>query len=210
MNDAIKTQISAFVDGELPDNEAELLLRRMSQDRELRHQAVEYLYMGRAMRGERNVASMGQLRDRISAALDDKTLLEEFDVADTARPGFMRPVAGVAIAATVALLALLGLRQITAVPDVDAPLADGTVAGTVVDDAYTEPELGDDQLRDYYLRHSATSSYFGANSINARLVTLELREGVVVDSEGTGQPVDETDEEAEPISIQDTEEEQTP
>ena len=36
MNDGIKMQISAFVDGELPDNEAELLLRRLSQDLDLR------------------------------------------------------------------------------------------------------------------------------------------------------------------------------
>ena len=39
MNDAIKMQISAFVDGELPDNECELLLRRLSHDAELRQQA---------------------------------------------------------------------------------------------------------------------------------------------------------------------------
>ena len=32
MNEGIEMQISAFVDGELPENEAELLLRRMSQD----------------------------------------------------------------------------------------------------------------------------------------------------------------------------------
>jgi len=36
MNEAIKMQLSAFVDGELPENESELLLRRLSQDAELR------------------------------------------------------------------------------------------------------------------------------------------------------------------------------
>ncbi len=35
MNEGIEMQISAFVDGELPENEAELLLRRMSEDLEL-------------------------------------------------------------------------------------------------------------------------------------------------------------------------------
>ena len=53
MNDAIKTQISAFVDGELPDNESEMLLRRLSQDLELRQQAAEYFAIGRAMQGHR-------------------------------------------------------------------------------------------------------------------------------------------------------------
>jgi negative regulator of sigma E activity len=210
MNDAIKTQISAFIDGELPDNEAELLLRRMSQDGELRQQAAEYLCMGRAIRGERSVAGIGRLRDRISAALDDKAFLEELDVAVTARSRFIRPLAGVAIAATVALAALLGLQQLSTVPDGRPPAADGAVAENVVDPAYTEPQLADDQLRDYYLRHSATSSYFGANSINARLVTLELRDGVIIDSEFAEQLIDESEDEADLTHTQGAQEERTP
>ena len=56
MNDAIRMQISAFVDGELPENEAELLLRRMSQDIELRNEVAEYLAIGRLVRGEHGLA----------------------------------------------------------------------------------------------------------------------------------------------------------
>ena len=76
MNDGIKMQISAFVDGELPQNEAELLLRRLCQDRELRQQVAEYLAMGRVIRGERSVSGMSTLRGRISASLDDTSLQE--------------------------------------------------------------------------------------------------------------------------------------
>ncbi|MDH3613887.1 MAG: sigma-E factor negative regulatory protein [Gammaproteobacteria bacterium] len=191
MNDAIKTQISAFVDGELPQNEAELLLRRLCQDRELRQQAAEYLAMGRVMRGERRVAGMDRLRERISAVLDDKSLQEEFAVAESGAPRYLRPVAGAAIAATVALAAVIGLQQMYAVPDVDPVPGNETIAASVDGSAYTVPVQDDDQLRDYYLRHSATSSYFGANSINARLVTLQLREGVIIDAEDSEAPVDE-------------------
>ena len=178
MNDAIKMQISAYVDGELPQNEAELLLRRMCQDRELRQQAAEYLGMGRAIRGERVIAGMEKLRERVSAALDDTVLHEELAVADSTVPRFFRPVAGVAIAATVALAALIGLQQLTAVPEEDALIDDA--AATATNDGYTVPDQDDDLLRDYYLSHGDTSSYFGANSINARLVNLQLREGVII------------------------------
>ena len=178
MNDAIKMQISAFVDGELPQNEAELLLRRMCQDRELRQQAAEYLGMGRAIRGERVIAGMEKLRERVSAALDDTVLHEELAVADSTAPRFFRPLAGVAIAATVALAALIGLQQLTAVPEEDALIDDA--AATATNDGYTVPDQDDDLLRDYYLSHGDTSSYFGANSINARLVNLRLREGVII------------------------------
>lgn len=197
MNDSIKMQISAFVDGELPQNEAELLLRRLCQDHDLRQQAAEYLSMGRAMRGERQFTGMAMLRERISATLDDKSLQVEFDIAATKRPRYLRPLAGVAIAGTVALAALLGLQQMTAIPDADTAARDEAVAVTV-DDSYTVPDQDDDQLRDYYLRHNATSSYFGANSINARLVTLQLREGVLVDTEIVEAPIDEDDAATEP------------
>ncbi|MDH3265860.1 MAG: sigma-E factor negative regulatory protein [Gammaproteobacteria bacterium] len=196
MNDAIKMQISAFADGELPQNEAELLLRRLCQDRELRQQVAEYLAMGRAMRGERGIAGIENLRGRIAAALDDTTFQEEPDIISSARPRFLRPLAGVAIAASVALAALLGLQQVSRVADIDSTPANTAVAESVEDGAYTVPDQGEDQLRDYYLRHSATSSYFGVNSINARLVTLQLREGVIVDSQATELNAEDADEEA--------------
>jgi hypothetical protein len=203
MNDAIKMQISAFVDGELPQNEAELLLRRLCQDRDLRQQAAEYLAMGRVMRGERTVAGISMLRERISAALDDKAMQAEFDVAATERPRYFRPVVGVGIAATVALAALLGLQQMSNVPDADPASGSQTVAD-IVEDSYTVPEQDDDQLREYFLRHSATSAYFGANSINARLVTLQLREDVLLDSETAEQPVDEDGEKADSTDVVDS------
>ena len=56
MNEAIRMQLSAFVDGELPSNEAELLLRRMSQDVSLRQEVAEYLAIGRLIRAEAGLA----------------------------------------------------------------------------------------------------------------------------------------------------------
>jgi len=57
--------------------------------------------------------------------------------------------------------------------------------------AYTVPDQVDDQLREYYMRHNASSSYFGADSINARLVTLQLRDGVIVESDTEVVPAEE-------------------
>lgn len=182
MNDAIKTQISAFVDGELPQNEAELLLRRMSQDRALRQQAAEYLALGRAMRGERTVAGMSTLRDRIAAAIDDDALQQELPVAKQQSSRLLRPLVGVAIAATVALAAILGLQQVAVISGGDDAMTEDTVAD-VVSPAYTVPALSEDKLREYYLRHSASSAYVGAGSINARLVTLELPGDVLVEAQ---------------------------
>jgi len=193
MNDAIKTQISAFVDGELPQNEAELLLRRLCQDVELRNQAAEYLAMGRAMRGERAIAGMSTLRERVSAAIDDKELLEEFADADAegGAPRFTRPLVGVAIAATVALAALLG-----DVAEVENAQGSEAVAGAR-DGSYTVPEPDYDLLRDYYDSHDASSSHIGFNSITPRLITYEIRDGELVEIEVTDAPAQSDEQEAE-------------
>ena len=196
MNDAIKTQISAFVDGELPQNEAELLLRRLCQDVELRNQAAEYLAMGRAMRGERAIAGMSMLRERVSAAIDDKQLQEEFADAEAAAPRFMRPLVGVAIAATVALAALIGLQQMSGVPDAETVQGSEAVAGAT-DGSYTVPEPDYDLLRDYYNSHDASSSHIGFDSITPRLITYEIRDGELVEIEATDAPVQNDEQEAE-------------
>ena len=192
MNDAIKMQISAFVDGELPENEAQLLLRRMSQDRHLRQQASTYLMIGRALRGERSVAGMTSLRERISAAIDDSVQEEGPEAADAEAPRYLRPLLGLAIAATVALVAIVGLQRAWDVP------ASQPAPAALVDTGYTVPEPPNDQLREYYLRHSASSSLFGASSINTRLVTLQLRDGMLVESDAEGVGPSDVDAKDEP------------
>ena len=195
MNDSIRTQISAFIDGELPANEAELLLRRMSQDLELRQQAAEYLAMGRVIRGERSVRGIESLRKRISNELDDKSAQQDFDVIATGGSRYVRPLAGVAIAATVALAAIFSLQQTVSVTGINelADSGSAAVAELENDGAYTVPDQADDQLREYYNRHNASSSYFEADSINARLVTLQLGNEALIEDDAEIPPDDEVD-----------------
>ena len=195
MNDAIRMQISAFVDGELPDAEADLLLRRMSQDAELRRKAAEYLEIGRALRGERNVRGIDRLLERIAAEIDDKPMDDDVAAPASAPAKAIRPLAGIAVAASVALVAIFGL-QVT--PGVDDEIAsESAVAETADDPGYTVPQQIDEQLRQYYLSHGASSSELGANGMNARLVSLRLSEEEL--SEEDAEDSDEADESAEEL-----------
>lgn len=197
MNDALKMQISAFVDGELPADEAELLTRRLSRDADLRQQASQYLAIGRMMRGEPQYRDMDGLQQRIAAAVDAEDALSAVEAAPAGQR-FLRPLAGVAIAASVAMLALFGLqRGELAETGIDAATTAQMVA---IDDAsYTEPDVAvtetdrpGDVLTQYYLSHGATSGELGANGVLSRLVTLELREGELVEIS----PPDEEDDPA--------------
>ncbi|MGI9236699.1 MAG: sigma-E factor negative regulatory protein [Woeseiaceae bacterium] len=177
MNDAIRMQISAFVDGELPDNEADLLLRRMGQDVELRLKVAEYLAIGRALRGESSVPGVHRIHERVAAEIDDKPFEEDVETGGKPPAAAIRPLAGVAIAATVALLAIFGLQRAIVVDETDAGAMEETVAE--VDSGYTVPQPVDEQLRQYYLIHSAAATEFGANGINSRFVTLRTSEEVL-------------------------------
>jgi sigma-E factor negative regulatory protein RseA len=168
MNEGIKMQISAFVDGELPEAEAQLLLRRLSQDIELRQQAAEYFAIGRAMRGQGSVAEIGDLRGRIAAAIDDRLIAEEFSEIERVGPRYTRPLAGIAIAATVAFVAILGLQQISTVPGTSVDAAAPAIAQGADDESYTVPKI------DYFQRHSEFSSEVGNNNFDFRRVSAEL------------------------------------
>jgi len=174
MNDAIRMQISAFVDGELPDNEADLLLRRMGQDAELRHRVAEYLAIGRTLRGETSVPGVDRIHERVAAAIDDKPLDVPNETGGTPSTTAVRPLIGLAVAATVALVAIFGLQQTLSVNGTDSQPLEGAVAE--IDDGYTVPKPMDDQLRQYYLSHGETATENGANGINSRFVVLRLNE----------------------------------
>jgi sigma-E factor negative regulatory protein RseA len=183
MNDAIREQLSAFVDGELPENEAELLLRRMSQDVELRQDVAEYLAIGRLMRSEPGLAGADRLHERISAAIDEKPA----DAGDNAlalqTSRAIRPLAGVAVAATVALVAIFALQQTTGIDELTneapVPLASDNAQGDVVPSIDVQQE----RQRQFFRNHADSSSQFGANSMISRVVSLRFSEELVGDPE---------------------------
>ena len=193
MNETIRMQLSAYVDGELPDSESELLIRRLSQDSELRGQVAEYLELGRIMRGEQSVAGIHRLRHRVAAELDDSPEVPGEMVAEKPATNLWRPVGGVAVAAAVAVLAILGLQQFPA----DAPEEQASAASneTIAPPAEYVVPPDDSELREYMRMHGESSTAQGANGINARLASFELLdEAGVGESEDSGATEDLTPE----------------
>ena len=188
MNDGIRMQISAFVDGELPENEAELLLRRMSQDAELRQEVAEYMAMGRLVRREPGLAGADRLHERIAAAIDDRPADAGDSTGVVTASRAIRPLAGAAIAATVALVAIFALQQTTVVDELpgESPLP-------VANESVPNVDAQQERQRQYFLNHAETSSQFGANGMNSRVVSLRFSEDVTLEPEEVDDP-DTTDE----------------
>ncbi len=187
MNEAIRMQLSAFADGELPDNEKELLLRRLSQDPAMRRQVAEYLALGRAIRGEVPVRGIERLRERVAGAIGALDVPPsdagvETGGAPAAKRRFGRPVAGFGIAAAVAVLAIFGLQR---VDDGTVPAGGPAVANGVEFPAQPAP---DDRLQQFRLLHDAEA---GNNGMRSRFANFEERQDLVEVA-----PPDDVDEDA--------------
>jgi len=189
-------QVSAFVDGELPENEAELLVRRLSQDAVLRQQVAEYLAIGRIMRGEYSAQGSDVLRERIAAELDERPLQ---DVADSAAieksSRYVRPLAGFAIAASVALVAIIGLRQ-----TVDVGVTDTAV---VAEDVVSEiiPTMSDDEHRQYLLLHGLETESLSTQVTSLQYRADELAEEAAANELENEDEADDPDDD-EPVTSQ--------
>ncbi len=133
MSDTIREQISAFLDGELPDSETELLLKRLTRDADLRESFGRYALIGEACRGTSGTVLTRDLYARINRAIDGESPLVVPQIAAAARSApWWRPMAGAAVAAGVAVVAVVALRQhIAVVPTVAAVSTPAPAASAV-------------------------------------------------------------------------------
>lgn len=185
-------QLSAFVDGELPESETELLLRRISQDGALRAEVAEFIEIGRAIRGEQTVVGIHALRARISTAIDEDAVPMPEPEESAPRQRLAKPLGGVAIAAAVAVVAIVGLQQ-TSTVDGDAAIAGSGAAAAAATEYVVPPD--DPELREFMRMHGELSSEQGANGMNVRDVTFRMRgsEGTLEELAADEEPSTDTD-----------------
>jgi sigma-E factor negative regulatory protein RseA len=111
MSEQIREQVSAFLDGELPGNETELLLKRLTRDADLRGSFGRFAVMGEACRGTKNIDLRVDLCARINAELDGDAAFAGTRGGAAASLHWWRPAAGITAAAGVAVIAVFALQQ---------------------------------------------------------------------------------------------------
>jgi sigma-E factor negative regulatory protein RseA len=144
MNQEIREQLSALIDGELDRDRTRFLLKRAEHDAELVAVWQRWHFVGEAMRG----SALPLRRDfarSIAARLDDEPAVEQV-VIEHPRAGFARWGGGFAIAASVALVALLFTRPVDPTIEAGQPAGDqiasqpvGTLAPTALMPAVVAP-----------------------------------------------------------------------
>src|SRR5580658_8565986 len=116
MSEQIREQVSAFLDGELPGSETELLLKRLTRDPELRQSFGRYALIGETLRGASGASLSLTFSARVNRAIDGEPAAP-LQPAARARPfRWWRPITGTAVAAGVAAVAVVALQQRAVAP----------------------------------------------------------------------------------------------
>ena len=164
MNKESLEHLSSLMDGEINKDTGRFIIRRLESDEEMRATWTRYHMVRDCMRHQEGNLSGSDFSRRVQQALED-------DNAEIARPAFasrwLKPVAGVAIAASVALMAIVtvgpGPGAVDGPPTnalVDAPLEsfvspNSALSGSPVSQqASTAGRTSDRQkMNTYLLRH---------------------------------------------------------
>jgi sigma-E factor negative regulatory protein RseA len=169
MSEQIREQVSAFLDGELPNSETELLLKRLARDGELRESFGGYALIGEALRGPGPLMARG-FAARVNFAIDGEPLPANGHSAQVRAPRWWRPLAGAAVAAGVAVVAVVALQQRAVAPTLrpGTPLAAQNAPAVAAPEAisYTVPAaspvapaaMPPARLTNYVFAHSRYSS----------------------------------------------------
>ena len=110
-NEELDSQLSAMFDDELPEEECELLARRLARDEALRARWGRYALIGASIRGESGIRLSGGVAHRVSAAVSGEPGPAAAAVAADAPRRWVQGLAGMATAAGVAALAIVWMRS---------------------------------------------------------------------------------------------------
>jgi sigma-E factor negative regulatory protein RseA len=128
MTDKIREQLSALLDDELSATESARLLDQLGQSRELRNQWDRYHLIGDVLRGETLHVSSKQIAERVRERIEmEPAIIAAPKPQSSASPAapkkrasvqWLKPAAGVALAASVAAVTVVSLPQLTGDSDV--------------------------------------------------------------------------------------------
>jgi sigma-E factor negative regulatory protein RseA len=121
MSEQIREQVSAFIDGELPSTETELLLKRLTRDGELRESFGRYALIGEALRGGGHRLLTKGFASRVNLAIDGEPIPAAGAAVQSRAARWWRPFAGVAVVAGVAAVAIVAMQGRYVAPGAGAP-----------------------------------------------------------------------------------------
>ena len=179
MKDKLHEQISALVDDELEEREQALLLRQLENDAELSGRLSRFQIISDALQNHLPSRLSSGFHARVQAALADEPPVQR------QRSGFavlFKPAAGLALAASIAMVAVLSLQSTRqdpeAVPAVaSAPTHDSYIRAAADDSVQSIDPLDVPQDLDIYLANHSEYAVSRGILPYVRLVGHDMNPG---------------------------------
>ena len=170
MTDRIREQISALIDGELPEGEVGLLLRRLERDRQMRGAFGRYVLASEALRAPGGALASPGFAARVSAAIDaDGGATRDVEPNVPRRERWNRPLLATAVAASAALMAVLllvrGSHQAELVAHSTLERARDSFASLPLAQAASPTPAHSQRLAGYLVAHSQFASTIGRRTV---------------------------------------------
>jgi len=214
-NEELDSQLSAMFDDELPEQQCELLARRLARDENLKARWGRYAAIGATIRREQTVRQTSRFAQRISTAIaSEPPLLAEpagmrKKFANPAVRRWVKPVFGAALAASVAALAIFVMRfqapLSPSVGDSQFLAQSGSSQETVLDGGATGSGTGSSTEPDSYtvpqsveplsvMPSTELANYVVAHSeVSTPLIRRNTLSAFVASEPGTGSGPNESD-----------------
>lgn len=179
----IEEQLSAFIDGELPEAELQMLIRRLGKDEHYRATLARYTLIGSIIRDEPAFVSLESVRTGVMSSLSnvesadsDLNQPEDISVSKDSAPAGSRGRVGSLLAASLAALGVFGVFQFsTNTPDllnekfatvVDSPAPD---INAYPADTIPSGRINADRITSYMVSHGEFSRSFQGAMVDSRV-----------------------------------------
>jgi anti-sigma factor RsiW len=166
VNRSIEEQLSAFLDGELPDEELQLLVRRLEREESFRATLVRYSLIGNILRNDPIQASSEPFRARIMAEITTESEAgDDPHVASGGGFAWARPLAAAAVL-TIAIAGLISADLYPGASRADIGLVD---SGSQVQRLERRASINQERMTSYLVSHSEWARPFQGPMADSRI-----------------------------------------
>jgi anti-sigma factor RsiW len=163
----IEEQLSAFLDGELPEEELQLLVRRLERDEAYRATLVRYSLIGNVLRNDPVRSSSESFRSGIMAAItSDREVVEYQSVQSSPAFGWTKALASVAMLGVIfaGLINMDIFNDVAeqAIPELAATEASGQgeLSGGAIPRIERKAAINRERMTSYLVSHSESARSF--------------------------------------------------
>jgi len=179
VNRNIEEQLSAFLDGELPPDELQLLVRRLERNEEHRATLARYASIGGALRNDQSQQLANQLHTKVMSALEEDRAPAD-SVSDTAasmtRQSWFKP----AVAAALSALAVVAILNANLVPQTSTDVIQQAAIDTQAEpspgansaqsgSASPRARISNDRMLSYLVSHGEHAASFQGAMTGSRV-----------------------------------------